>query len=62
MTPVIAYDFFPQIVINQDMCAYLEYYQEITLVAYSPLLNGQYNSFIIEKEEHRTLQNEIRLL
>lgn len=62
LTPTIDHDFFPQIALNKDMCAYLEHYQDMTLVAYSPLLKGQYNASTIEKEEYNTLQNKNRLL
>lgn len=61
LTPTIDHDFFPQVALNRDMISYLEHYQDVTLVAYSPLLKGQYNSSIIEKEEYQTVQNEKRL-
>ncbi|MEG0276449.1 MAG: aldo/keto reductase [Coprobacillus sp.] len=44
LTPIMDADFFPQIPVNQDLIAYLNHYQDLTLVAYSPLLKGQYSS------------------
>lgn len=44
LNPLIEADFSPQVAMNQDMDSYLHYYKDLTLVAYSPLLEGQYSS------------------
>lgn len=44
LKPLIDADFFPQVALNQDLDAYLKYYKDLTLVAFSPLLKGQYTS------------------
>lgn len=35
--------------------------KDLTLVAYSPLLGGQYNTSEIKKDEYRTYYNEMKL-
>lgn len=62
LAPTIDYDFFPQVAMNIDLQKYLEYYQDLTLVAYSPLLKGQYNSTEITNLAYQTKQNKQRLL
>ena len=44
LKPLIDADFFPQVALNQDLDSYLKYYKDLTLVAFSPLLKGQYSS------------------
>jgi aryl-alcohol dehydrogenase-like predicted oxidoreductase len=61
LRPTIDSNFFPQISVNQDLEEYIKYYKDLTLVAYSPLLSGQYNQKEIRKEEYNTLSNKIKL-
>lgn len=61
LRPTIDSNFFPQIPVNQDLEEYIKYYKDLTLVAYSPLLSGQYNQKEIRKEEYNTLSNKIKL-
>lgn len=44
LSPTIDASFEPQVALNKDLDSYLKYYQDLTLVAYSPLLDGQYSS------------------
>lgn len=61
LSPDADSDLFPQIAVNRDLIGYLEYYKDISLVAYSPLLKGQYNQTRIEKEEYQSFINEQKL-
>lgn len=63
LSPLIDADFFPQVAVNQDLHSYLNYYQDLTLVAYSPLLKGQYSSLdrIIDSK-YLTDRNREKLL
>lgn len=62
LTPTVDADFYPQVALNQELCSYLQYHQNLTLVAYSPLLKGQYNKETIEKKEYQTQINKERLM
>ncbi|MBE6052657.1 MAG: aldo/keto reductase, partial [Clostridium sartagoforme] len=61
LTPVIEADFYPQVPCNKDLESYINYYNDMTLVAYSPLLSGQYNNKNILKKEYNTLNNKEKL-
>lgn len=61
LTPVIEADFYPQVPFNKDLESYINYYNDMTLVAYSPLLSGQYNHNSILKNEYNTLNNKEKL-
>ena len=61
LAPTMDADLFPQVAVNRDMISYLKYYNDLTLVAYSPLLKGQYNRDDIEKEEYQTNSNKRNL-
>lgn len=54
-------DFFPQVPMSQELETYIDYHKDLTLVAYSPLLGGQYNTLKIKKDEYKTYFNEIKL-
>lgn len=62
LSPTIDADFYPQIALNQDLDSYLKYNPNLTLVAYSPLLKGQYTSLdkILDKK-YNTEYNQIKL-
>lgn len=62
LQPLIDADFYPQVALNQDLDAYLNYYDDLTLIAYSPLLKGQYSSldYIIDSH-YKTYENVERL-
>jgi aryl-alcohol dehydrogenase-like predicted oxidoreductase len=61
LRPAIDADFQPQIAVNKDLEEYIKYYKDLTLVAYSPLLHGQYIQKEIIKPEYNTLFNRIKL-
>lgn len=61
LNPTIDASFFPQVAADQALEEYIKYYQDLTLVAYSVLLNGQYNQREIKKSEYRTAYNQIKL-
>ncbi|MGC6769048.1 aldo/keto reductase [Enterococcus sp. LJL128] len=61
LAPVIDADLFPQVALNADMKSYLTTHLELTLVAYSPLLKGQYNTAEIIDSKYDTLENRERL-
>lgn len=61
LTPTIDSDFFPQVPMNKELETYIDYHKDLTLVAYSPLLGGQYNTLKIKKDEYKTYFNEIKL-
>lgn len=63
LKPLIDANFYPQVAVNQDLNTYLNYYKDLTLVAYSPLLQGQYTSLdrILDKR-YLTKANQDRLV
>lgn len=61
LAPTIDMDFYPQVVADQGLQKYMEYYKDLTLVAYSPLLKGQYNQQQILHEGYETLLNQRKL-
>lgn len=61
LTPTIDADFYPQVAVDGDLSDYLKYHNDLTLVAFSPLLKGQYNKREIEKDEYNTLYNQRKL-
>jgi aryl-alcohol dehydrogenase-like predicted oxidoreductase len=61
LSPSIDADFQPQIAVNKDLEEYIKYYKDLTLVAYSPLLHGQYIQKEIIKPEYDTLFNRAKL-
>ena len=61
LTPTIDSNFFPQVPMTPELETYIDYYKDLTLVAYSPLLGGQYNSPEIKKDEYKTYFNEMKL-
>lgn len=60
LAPTIDSDFFPQVPMSRELESYIDYYRDLTLVAYSPLLGGQYNTLKIKKDEYKTYFNEIK--
>lgn len=61
LNPTIDSNFSPQIPVNQDLKEYLSYYKDLTLVAYSPLLHGQYTQKEIKDDKYNTFFNKIKL-
>lgn len=61
LAPTIDSNFFPQVPMSQELETYIDYHKDLTLVAYSPLLGGQYNTSEIKKDEYKTYFNEIKL-
>lgn len=61
LAPTIDMDFYPQIAVDQGLQKYIEHYKDLTLVAYSPLLKGQYNQQQIVHEGYDTLFNQRKL-
>lgn len=61
LNPVMDYDLLVQIPVNPELTSYLSHYKDLTLVAYSPLMKGQYSSPDILKQEYRTDINRIKL-
>ncbi|AGF58692.1 aldo/keto reductase [Clostridium saccharoperbutylacetonicum] len=61
LSPTIDSDFFPQVPANRELESYIDYHKDLTLMAYSPLLGGQYNTDKIKKDEYKTYFNEIKL-
>lgn len=61
LAPTIDSDFFPQVPMSRELETYIDYHRDLTLVAYSPLLGGQYNTLKIKKDEYKTYFNEIKL-
>lgn len=61
LSPTLDADFFPQVAADKSLKEYINYYKDLTLVAYSPLLKGQYNKKEIQKDEYKTLYNKIKL-
>jgi aryl-alcohol dehydrogenase-like predicted oxidoreductase len=61
LTPTIDMDFYPQVAVDQGLGKYIEHYKDLTLVAYSPLLKGQYNKNQILSEGYDTLFNQRKL-
>lgn len=61
LSPTIDSDFFPQVPASIELESYINYHKDLTLVAYSPLLHGQYNTDKIKKDEYKTYFNEIKL-
>lgn len=62
LQPTIDANFFPQVAVNQDLDAYLNHYKDMTLIAYSPLLNGQYSSLEeIKDKKYLTERNQSKL-
>lgn len=61
LAPTIDSDFFPQVPMSGELETYIDYHRDLTLVAYSPLLGGQYNTLKIKKDEYKTYFNEIKL-
>ena len=61
LAPVSDADFYPQVAYNQELQSYINWYKDLTLVAYSPLLGGQYIKTSIESDAYKTLYNEQKL-
>ena len=61
LAPSTATDLFPQIALNKDLESYLKYNPKLKLVAYSPLLKGQYNTDDILHKSYDSLENRERL-
>lgn len=61
LNPTIDANLFPQVAADQGLEDYIKYYEDLTLVAYSPLLKGQYNQREIKKDEYKTLFNQVKL-
>jgi aryl-alcohol dehydrogenase-like predicted oxidoreductase len=61
LNPTIDANFFPQVVADQGLAEYIKWYNDLTLVAYSVLLKGQYNQKGIEKDAYKTNNNELKL-
>lgn len=61
LSPLASADLFPQVAMNKDMERYLQMYPQLKLVAYSPLLKGQFNTDEILQKEYDSLENRERL-
>jgi Predicted oxidoreductases (related to aryl-alcohol dehydrogenases) len=61
LCPTVDADFYPQLATNRDLENYLEFYKDLTMVAYSPLLNGQYNQKEIIDYRYDTYSNKAKL-
>lgn len=61
LAPTIDRDFYPQVAVDQGFQKYLEHYSDLSLVAYSPLLKGQYNKQEILDDGYDTLFNQKKL-
>ncbi|MDF2596850.1 MAG: NADP-dependent oxidoreductase domain containing protein [Clostridia bacterium] len=61
LAPTIDTDFYPQVAADEGLHKYIEYYGDLTLVAYSPLLGGQYNQQQILHEGYDTVFNQRKL-
>lgn len=61
LSPTIDSDFFPQVPMNKELESYINYNKDMTVIAYSPLLGGQYNHKEIQKDEYKTYFNEVKL-
>jgi len=55
LNPVLDADFYPQIPYNKELAHYLEYNKDMTLVAYSTLLDGMYNKDSITQKAYQTV-------
>ena len=61
LNPALEANLFPQVVANEELKDYINWHKDMTLVAYSSLLRGQYNQKEIIKDEYKTFYNEIKL-
>lgn len=61
LTPIMDAEMFPQLALNADMKSYLAEHPELKLIAYSPLLKGQYNTTEILNPAYDTADNRRRL-
>ena len=61
LSPALEANFFPQVVADEELKEYMNWYKDMTLVAYSSLLGGQYNQKEIIKNEYKTFYNAIKL-
>lgn len=61
LSPSATADLYPQVALNRDMASYLQNYPQLKLVAYSPLLKGQYNADQILDPAYDSLENRERL-
>jgi len=61
LSPAFEANFFPQVVADEELKEYMNWYKDMTLVAYSSLLGGQYNQKEIIKDEYKTFYNSIKL-
>lgn len=61
LSPALEAKFFPQVVADEELKEYMNWYKDMTLVAYSSLLGGQYNQKEIIKDEYKTFYNAIKL-
>ncbi|HEX9025066.1 MAG TPA: aldo/keto reductase [Clostridium sp.] len=61
LNPALEANLFPQVVADEELKDYINWYKDMTLVAYSSLLKGQYNQKEIIKDEYKTFYNEIKL-
>ncbi|GFP75517.1 aldo/keto reductase [Clostridium fungisolvens] len=61
LSPTMDSDFFPQVPASRELESYINYHKDLTLIAYSPLLGGQYNTSKIKKDEYKTYFNENKL-
>lgn len=61
LSPTLEANFFPQVVADEELKEYMNWYKDMTLVAYSSLLGGQYNQKEIIKDEYKTFYNAIKL-
>lgn len=61
LNPALEANLFPQVVADEELKDYINWHKDMTLVAYSSLLRGQYNQKEIIKDEYKTFYNEIKL-
>ncbi|GCF95166.1 hypothetical protein NRIC_30570 [Enterococcus florum] len=61
LSPAASADLFPQVAMTKEMESYLQHFPCMKLVAYSPLLKGQYNTDNILHKAYDSLENRERL-
>jgi aryl-alcohol dehydrogenase-like predicted oxidoreductase len=61
LSPTVDADFFPQVAADKELESYINFYRDITMVAHTPLLYGQYNNPEISLEAYDTHTNRKKL-
>ena len=61
LAPVSDAELYPQVALNEDMKSYLNHHKALKLVAYSPMLRGQYSTSDIKIPAYDTAGNREKL-